>query len=89
MTMRLATHKKTGRVYVGEMKPDGTGFIGQEHDVTSDFLRGVVERAERHGWAVRYRQRAETMVGYSDRSRSSSRYTTRLRRFSATSPELG
>ena len=49
MTMRLATHKKTGRIYVGEMKPDGTGFIGQEHDVTSDFLRGVVERAERQG----------------------------------------
>ena len=49
MTKRLACSPLTGTIFLGTVNKYGTAFIGAKADVTSDFLRAVIEKAEYHG----------------------------------------
>ena len=49
MTKRLACSPLTGTIFLGTVNKDGNAFIGTAADVTSDFLRTVIEKAEYHG----------------------------------------
>ena len=49
MTKRLACSPLTGTIFLGTVNKDGNAFIGAKTDVTSDFLRTVIEKAEYHG----------------------------------------
>lgn len=49
MTKRLACSPLTGTIFLGTVNKDGNAFIGTAADVTSDFLRAVIEKAEYHG----------------------------------------
>lgn len=49
MTQRIATSPLTGRIYQGRTNKDGTAFVGEKRDVTSDVLCAVIEKAEFHG----------------------------------------
>ena len=49
MTKRLACGPLTGTIFLGTVNKSGTAFIGAKADVTSDFLRAVIEKAEYHG----------------------------------------
>ena len=49
MTKRLACSPLTGTIFLGTVNKDGNAFIGTAADVTSDFLRVVIEKAEYHG----------------------------------------
>lgn len=46
---RIACSPLTGRIYQGRV--NGSSFVGQKRDVTSDVLRVVIEKAEYHGGA--------------------------------------
>lgn len=47
--MRIAASPLTGRIHAGRVNRQGTAFVGEKKDVTSDVLRAVVEKAEYHG----------------------------------------
>lgn len=47
--MRIATSPLTGRIYAGRVNKAGIAFVGTKHDVTSDVLRAVIEKAQFHG----------------------------------------
>ena len=49
MTKRLACSPLTGTIFLGTVNRDGNAFIGAKIDVTSDFLRTVIEKADYHG----------------------------------------
>ena len=49
MTKRLACSPLTGTIFLGTVNQDGNAFTGTKADVTSDFLRAVIEKAEYHG----------------------------------------
>ena len=49
MTKRLACSPLTGTIFLGTVNKGGCVFIGDKADVTSDFLRTVIEKAEYHG----------------------------------------
>lgn len=49
MTARIATSPLTGRIFRGRVNKDGTAFVGEKQDVTSDVLCAVIEKAEFHG----------------------------------------
>lgn len=49
MTKRLACSPLTGTIFLGTVNKDGNAFIGTKTDMTSDFLRAVVEKADYHG----------------------------------------
>ena len=49
MTKRLACSPLTGTIFLGTVNKGGNAFIGNKADVTSDFLRAVIEKAEYHG----------------------------------------
>ena len=46
---RIATSPLSGRIQMGRVNKDGTAFVGDKRDVTSDVLRAVIEKAEFHG----------------------------------------
>lgn len=48
--IRLAVTALTGLVVAGKAKASGSGFLlSSVQDVTSDFMKAVVEKAEHHG----------------------------------------
>ena len=49
MTKRLACSPLTGTIFLGTVNKGGYAFIGAKDDVTSDFLRAVIEKADYHG----------------------------------------
>jgi hypothetical protein len=49
MTSRIACSPLTGRIHAGRVNKQGTAFVGEKRDVTSDVLRSVIEKAEFHG----------------------------------------
>lgn len=49
MTKRLACSPLTGTIFLGTVNKAGNAFIGTKADVTSDFLRAVIEKADCHG----------------------------------------
>ncbi len=49
MTKRLACSPLTGTIFLGTVNKAGNAFIGTKTDVTSDFLRAVIEKADYHG----------------------------------------
>ena len=49
MTKRLACSPLTGTIFLGTVNKDGNAFIGTKTDVTSDFLRAVIGKADYHG----------------------------------------
>ena len=49
MTKRLACSPLTGTIFLGTVDKNGNAFIGTKADVTSDFLRAVIEKADYHG----------------------------------------
>ena len=49
MSQRIAVSPLTGRIHIGRVNKEGTAFVGEKRDVTSDVLRCVVEKAEFHG----------------------------------------
>lgn len=49
MSARIACSPLTGRIHMGRVNNEGTAFVGQKQDVTSDVLRAVVEKAAYHG----------------------------------------
>ena len=49
MSARIACSALTGRINMGRINKDGTHFVGQKQDVTSDVLCAVIEKAEFHG----------------------------------------
>lgn len=49
MTQRIAVSPLTGRIHIGKVNKEGTSFVGEKRDVTSDVLRSVIEKAEFHG----------------------------------------
>lgn len=46
---RIAMSPITGTIYAGRMNKAANAWSGTKTDVTSDFLRAVVEKAEFHG----------------------------------------
>ena len=49
MESRIACSPLTGRIHRGRVNAEGTAFVGQKQDVTSDVLRAVIEKAQFHG----------------------------------------
>lgn len=49
MSTRIGVSPLTGRVHIGRVNKAGVAFVGEQRDVTSDFLRCIVEKAEYHG----------------------------------------
>lgn len=49
MTKRIATSPLTGRIHQGRVNAEGTAFVGEKQDVTSDVLKAVIDKAEFHG----------------------------------------
>lgn len=49
MSSRIACSPLTGRFLMGRISKDGTHFIGEKRDVTSDVLCAVIEKADFHG----------------------------------------
>lgn len=49
MSARIGVSPLTGRVFRGRLNKAGNAFVGEKQDVTSDFLRAVIEKAEFHG----------------------------------------
>lgn len=48
MSNRIACSPLTGRIHMGKVSKDGTHFVGQKQDVTSDVLCALIEKAEYH-----------------------------------------
>ena len=49
MSQRIAASPLTGRIHIGKVNREGTAYVGEKRDVTSDVLRAVIEKAEFHG----------------------------------------
>ncbi len=49
MSNHIACSPLTGRIHSGRVNKQGTAFVGEKKDVTSDVLRAVVEKASYHG----------------------------------------
>jgi hypothetical protein len=46
---RMGLSPLSGKVFMGRINQAGNAFSGAKTDVTSDFLRVVIEKAEFHG----------------------------------------
>ncbi len=46
---RIATSPLTGRIFSGRVSKDGSHFVGEKQDVTSDVLKALIDKAEYHG----------------------------------------
>ena len=53
--MALAVSPLTGTIYSGSVNPKTDMWIGKKKDVTSDFLRCVIEKAMFHGGSFEIR----------------------------------
>lgn len=49
MSTRIACSQLTGRIHQGRVSKDGTAFVGEKRDVTSDVLKAVIDKAGYHG----------------------------------------
>lgn len=49
MSSRIACSPLTGRIHMGRVNKQGTAFVGEKKDVTSDVLCSVIEKAQFHG----------------------------------------
>lgn len=49
MSTRIACSPLSGRIFHGRVNKDGTAFLGDKKDVTSDVLCAVIEKSEFHG----------------------------------------
>lgn len=49
MTQHISCSPLSGRIHIGRVNREGTAFVGEKRDVTSDVLRVVIEKAEFHG----------------------------------------
>lgn len=49
MTTRIAVSALTGAVHMGRVNKAGTAFLDGKKDITSDFFRAVLEKANFHG----------------------------------------
>ena len=51
MTFRqhIGASPMTGRIFRGRVNKEGNAFVGEKHDVTSDVLRAVIDKADFHG----------------------------------------
>ena len=45
----LAVSPLTGTIFLGRLNAKRNAFVGEKRDMTSDFLRCVIEKAEFHG----------------------------------------
>ena len=45
----IATTPLTGRVFSGRVNKEGTAFVGNKTDVTSEVLKAIIDKAEYHG----------------------------------------
>jgi len=46
---RMGLSPLSGKVFIGRINQAGNAFAGAKTDVTNDFLRLVIEKAEFHG----------------------------------------
>ena len=51
MTTYIATSPLTGRIHQGRVNKNGTAFVGEKKDVTSQVLQCVIEKSAFHGGA--------------------------------------
>lgn len=58
---RIAASPLTGTVYAGRINKAGDGWVGKKADVTSDFLRAVIDKADFHGGEFEMRGSSGTM----------------------------
>ena len=49
MTKRLACSPLTGAIFLGTVDKNGNAFVGTKADMTNDFLRTLIEKADYHG----------------------------------------
>ena len=49
MTKRLVCSPLTGTIFLGAVNDNGNAFIGPTADMTNDFLRTLIEKADYHG----------------------------------------
>ena len=49
MTKRLACSPLTGTIFLGTVDKNGNAFVGAKADMTNDFLRTLIEKADYHG----------------------------------------
>lgn len=49
MSQRIACSPLTGRIHSGRVSKDGTHFVGEKRDVTSDVLKAVIDKSNFHG----------------------------------------
>ena len=49
MSARIACSPLTGRIHSGRVNKQGTAFVGEKKDVTSDVMCCVIEKAQFHG----------------------------------------
>ena len=59
MSNHIACSPLTGRIHMGRVNKQGTAFVGEKKDVTSDVLRAVIEKAAYHGGAFEIEAGAE------------------------------
>ena len=59
--MTIAVSPLTGAVYSGRVNPKTDTWIGKKTDVTSDFLRCVIEKAAFHGGEFEIRGSSGTL----------------------------
>ena len=59
--MTLAVSPLTGAIYSGRVNPKTDMWIGEKKDVTSDFLRCVIKKAEFHGGSFEIRGSSGTL----------------------------
>lgn len=45
----IATSPLTGRIYSGRASKDGSYFVGDKKDVTSEVLKAILDKAAFHG----------------------------------------
>jgi hypothetical protein len=58
---RIAMSPLTGIIYAGRVNKAGHSWVGAKTDVTSDFLRAVLEKAAHHGGSFEIRGSSGTL----------------------------
>lgn len=59
--MTIAVSPLTGAIYSGRVNPKTDMWIGNKKDITSDFLRCVIEKAMFHGGSFEIRGSSGTI----------------------------
>jgi hypothetical protein len=47
-TKHIGVSPLTGRVFLGRVNKAGTAFLDGKEDITSDFMRALIEKGEYH-----------------------------------------